>query len=109
MVTGDRQFARAAANYIWSYFLGYGIVDPPDAWDMARVDPDNPPPADWPMQNSNPELLEQLADFLIQNGYQFKPLIRQILIAKRISFRAATTADGNRRSYGISPAIRRDA
>ena len=79
IITSDRQFARAAANYIWSYLFGYGIVDPPDAWDMARVDPANPPPGDWAMQNSNPELLEKLADYLIQNGYHLKPLIRQII------------------------------
>ncbi len=82
MVTGDRQFARAAVNYIWSYLFGYGIVDPPDSWDMARVDPNNPPPGDWPMQNSNPELLEKLADYFIQNGYHFKPLIRQIMLSE---------------------------
>ncbi len=79
LITEDRQFARAAANYIWSYFFGYGIVDPPDGWDMARIDPKNPPPGDWPMQNSHPELLEQLADFLIANNYKLKPLIRQIV------------------------------
>lgn len=79
LVTHDRQFARATVNYLWSYFFGYGIVDPPDGWDMARVDPANPPPADWPSQNSNPELLEALTDSLIQNGYHLKPLIRQIL------------------------------
>lgn len=79
MITSDRQFARATANYIWSYLFGYGIVDPPDAWDMARVDPANPPSGDWAMQNSNPELLEKLADYLIENNYRIKPLIRQIV------------------------------
>ena len=79
LITGDRQFARAAVNYLWSYFLGYGIVDPPDGWDLARVDPDNPPPGDWPIQNSNPVLLEQLTDALIQNGFHLKPIIRQIV------------------------------
>ena len=59
MVTTDRQFALATANYLWSYFFGSGIVDPPDAWDLDRVDPANPPSGDWPLQNANPELLEQ--------------------------------------------------
>ena len=81
MITSDRQFARATANYFWDYFFGHGIVDPPDAWDMDRVDPNRALPADWPMQNSNPELLEQLADSLIQNGYRLKPLIRQIVMS----------------------------
>jgi hypothetical protein len=79
MLTTDRQFARATVNYLWSYLFGYGIVDPPDGWDMARVDPNNPPPGDWPIQNSNPALLEALTDSFIQNGYHIKPLIRQIV------------------------------
>jgi hypothetical protein len=79
LVTSDRQFALAAVNHLWSYFFGSGIVDPPDGWDLERVDPANPPPGDWPMQNSNPELLNKLADFLIANDYRLKPLIRQIV------------------------------
>ncbi len=79
MIINDRQFARATANYVWANFFGYGIVDPPDAWDMARVDPANPPGGDWPLQNSNPELLEKMTDYLIQNGFHLKPLIRMIV------------------------------
>lgn len=79
LVTTDRQFALATVNHLWSYFFGSGIVDPPDAWDLERVDPSNSPPGDWPMQNSNPELLNRLADFLIANDYRLKPLIRQIV------------------------------
>lgn len=81
IVTSDPQFARATANYFWDYFFGHGIVDPPDAWDMDRVDPKRPPPSDWPMQNSHPELLDQLAASLTQNGYHLKPLIRQIVMS----------------------------
>jgi hypothetical protein len=79
MLTNDRQFARATANYLWAYFFNSGIVDPPDAWDLMRVDPANPPPEGWPMQNANPELLEALADSFIQNGYRLRPLIREIV------------------------------
>src|SRR5581483_1482815 len=35
MVTSDRQFARAAVNYLWAHFFTTGIVDPPDGWDLA--------------------------------------------------------------------------
>jgi hypothetical protein len=76
LVTADRQFARATVNHIWAYLFGHGIVDPPEAWDFLRTDPLRPPPSDWPMQNSHPELLEELADSFIQNGYRLKPLIR---------------------------------
>lgn len=79
IVTSDRQFARATANYLWAYFFGFGIVDPPDAWDLARIDPANPPPGDWPIQNSHPELLEKLADLLIDNNYRLKPVIRELV------------------------------
>ena len=56
-------------------------MDPPDAWDMDRVTPGRALPGDWPMQNSHPELLEQLADSFIQGGYRLKPLIRQIVMS----------------------------
>lgn len=79
LVTTDRQFAKATANYLWDYFFGHGIVDPPDAWDLDRVDPARTLPADWPIQNSHPELLEKLADSFIGNNYKLKALIRQIV------------------------------
>jgi hypothetical protein len=78
LVTTDRQFSRASANYLWDYFFGHGIVDPPDAWDLDRVDPNRPPPADWPIQNSHPQLLDRLAD-QFEQSYRLKPLIRQIV------------------------------
>jgi hypothetical protein len=79
ILTADRQFARATVNHLWAYFFGHGIVDPPEAWDFERTDPKRPPPGDWPMQNSHPELLEDLADAFIQNGYRLKPLIRLLV------------------------------
>ncbi len=82
MVTDDRQFALATANYLWTYFFGSGIVDPPDAWDLDRLDPANPPGGEWPIQNVNPELLSELADYLVANNYRLKPLIRQIVTSR---------------------------
>jgi hypothetical protein len=38
-LTKDPQFARATVNYIWAQFFGVGIVDPPDSFDLARLDP----------------------------------------------------------------------
>jgi hypothetical protein len=78
-LTSDRQFARASVNYVWAYFFGNGIVDPPDGWDLARVNPNVPPPAGWPIQNSHPELLEALTDLFIQSNYSTKNLIRLIV------------------------------
>jgi len=79
ILTADKQFARATVNHIWAYLFSHGIVDPPEAWDFERTDPNKPPPGDWPLQNTHPALLDQLADSFIANGYKFKPLLRQIL------------------------------
>jgi hypothetical protein len=77
-ITGDFQFARAQVNYLWAYFFGRGIVDPPDTFDPARLDPDNPPPAPWTMQPSNPRLLNALAQHFIDSGFNVKALMREI-------------------------------
>ena len=78
-LTGDVQFARAAVNYIWEQFFGRGIVDPPDSFDPARLDPDNPPPAPWTLQPSNARLLNTLAQRFIASGYSLKSLMREIV------------------------------
>ncbi|MCS7026488.1 MAG: DUF1549 and DUF1553 domain-containing protein [Bryobacteraceae bacterium] len=78
ILTQDRQFAKATVNYLWAYMFNYGLVDPPDGWDLARVDPKNPPPAPWTLQVTHPELLEQLADFFIRNHYSIKSVLRLI-------------------------------
>jgi hypothetical protein len=85
-VTTDFQFARAAVNYVWAYFFGQGIVDPPNQFDPARLDPANPPTAPWPqdttqpwpLQPSNPQLLNALAQDFIDSKYDLKALMREI-------------------------------
>jgi hypothetical protein len=79
LVVADRQFARATVNYLWAYFFGMGIVDPPDQFDPARLDPNNPPPAPWTLQPSNPELLEALTSDFIANNYSIRHLMRTIV------------------------------
>lgn len=86
-ITSDFQFARAAVNYMWAQFFGLGIVDPPDQFDPARLDPNNPPtvpwPTDptqpWPLQPSNPQLLTALAQDFINSKYDVKALMREIV------------------------------
>ncbi len=77
-VTNDLQFARATVNYMWAQFFGRGIVDPPDTFDPARLDPDNPPPAPWTLQPSNAALLNALAQHFVTSGYDLKALMREI-------------------------------
>src|SRR5204863_6119388 len=56
-------FAKTVANRYWAHFFGRGIVDPID--DMRVT---NPP--------SNPELLDALAQNLIDNKYSLKALVK---------------------------------
>ena len=85
-VTSDFQFARAAVNFMWVQFFGMGIVDPPDTFDPARLDPNNPPTTPWPnnpsqpwpLQPSNPQLLNALAQDFINSKYDVKALMREI-------------------------------
>lgn len=91
-LVSDRQFARAAVNYLWAHFFVRGIVDPPDAWDLARIDPDNPPPAPWTLQPSHPELLEELADEFIRSGFRLRPVIR--LIASSTAYQLSADYTG---------------
>ncbi|HXJ37645.1 MAG TPA: DUF1553 domain-containing protein [Bryobacteraceae bacterium] len=78
-VTSDFQFSRAAVNYVWAQFFGRGIVDPPDQFDPARLDPDNPPADPWTLQPSNPRLLNALAQYFIDSNYDLKALMRLIV------------------------------
>jgi len=78
-ITGDFQFARAAVNYLWAYFFGQGLVDPPDTFDPMRLDPNNPPPAPWTLQPSNPQLLNALAQHFINSGYNVKAIMTEIV------------------------------
>jgi hypothetical protein len=62
-------FARCAANRVWYWLMGRGIVHEPD-----DLRPTNPP--------SNPELLAFLADELVKHKYDMKHLFRLILTSR---------------------------
>ena len=65
-ITSHHYFAEAAANRIWSYFFGRGIVDPVDDFRST-----NPP--------THPELLEALTRDFRDSGYDLKHLMRTIV------------------------------
>jgi hypothetical protein len=69
-----------------------GIVDPPLAWDLARQDPANPPPAPWTIQPSHPELLEALAADFRNSGYNLRHIIQ--VIAKSSAYQLSSRYDG---------------
>jgi len=102
-VTGDFQFARAAVNYLWKEFFGRGLVEPANQFDPARLDPDNPPDAPspdnpdqpWPLQPSNPRLLNELAQRFIDNGYDLQWLMRQIATSDAYGLSSRYNGDWN--------------
>ena len=62
-------FARNLANRVWANLLGVGIVEPVD--DVRAT---NPP--------SNPELLDALAKFAVENKYDVRKLITLITASR---------------------------
>ena len=92
LVTSDFQFSRAAVNYVWAAMLGRGIVDPPDQFDPARLDPNNPPPAPWTLQPSNAKLLNALAQWFIDNRYDVRGLMQ--LIANSDTYQLSSAYTG---------------
>ena len=55
MITSHPQFARATVNLIWGKLMTAAFVEPYNAFDLDRIDPDNPPEAPWTIQPTNPE------------------------------------------------------
>jgi hypothetical protein len=89
MLTADPQFARAAVNLLWSEMFGVGIVDPPLEFDLARIDPKNPPPAPWALQPSHPELLDAIAQYFREHNYSLRSILT--LIAKSSTYQLSSS------------------
>lgn len=86
------QFARATVNWIWAELMGVGIVDPPYAFDFARQDPKQPPPAPWTVQPSHPELLDRLAQDFRDHKFDLRYIIK--LIVKSSAYQLSSRFDG---------------
>ncbi|HEY0372729.1 MAG TPA: DUF1553 domain-containing protein [Thermoanaerobaculia bacterium] len=82
MLTADRQFARAAVNHLWKEMFGRGLVDPVNAFDLAKLD----------TQPSHPELLEALADEFIAKNYSLRELLRTIALSR--AYQLSSTYEG---------------
>ena len=91
-LTSDPQFSRAAVNYIWRECFSRGIVEPPDQFDLARLDPAAPPPTGWDIQPSHPRLLEWLASGFADNGFDLKWLMKEITTSE--SYQLSSRYDG---------------
>lgn len=86
MITSDPQFSRAFVNRVFAHFFTVGLVDPVDGFDLARLDPNNPPPAPWELQPSYPNLLNQLAKYFQESNYDLRKLIRLIARSQAYGF-----------------------
>ncbi|MBI3679831.1 MAG: DUF1553 domain-containing protein, partial [Acidobacteria bacterium] len=77
MIAGHPQFARAAANLFWARLMGFGIVEPYDEFDLARLD-EKSAPKGWQAQASHPALLDAMAADFRRNNHSIKRLVRII-------------------------------
>lgn len=91
-LTGDIQFSRAVVNYVWEKLMVQAFVSPSNAFDLARLDPNNPPPDPWTLQPTNPELLDALARWFQQNQYDLHALMS--LIVKSSAYQLSSTYPG---------------
>jgi hypothetical protein len=71
MLTADRQFARAAMNYLWKEMFGLGIVEPVNAFDLNKLD----------IQPTHPALLEALTDEFIAKNYSLREMLRTMALS----------------------------
>lgn len=71
MLTADRQFARASVNYLWKEMFGTALVEPLNAFDLAKLD----------TQPSHPQLLEDLATDFIAKNYDLRAILRTIALS----------------------------
>lgn len=90
-VTADKQFARAAVNYIW--LMVEALVSPSNAFDPARLDPTAQLPEGWALQPANAELLDALTREFIAQNYDLRKLIT--LIAKSNAYQLSAQYPGN--------------
>ena len=95
LLTADIQFSRAIVNYVWREFFSRGIVEPPDQFDLGRLDPDNPPPDPWRIQPSHPRLLQELAEKFRDSGFDLKWLMREIATSRLYQLSSRYEGDWN--------------
>lgn len=76
----NQYFARATVNRVWEHLFGKGLVDPVD--DMG---PDNPAVC--------PEVLDELATYFADSGYDLRKLIRTLVLSDAYQLSSSTDED----------------
>jgi hypothetical protein len=92
LITTDKQFARAAVNYVWEKLMVEALVSPSNSFDPARLDPAAQLPSGWTLQPANAELLNALADEFIKQNYDLRKLIA--LITKSSAYQLSSQYPG---------------
>ena len=85
-------FARNMANRVWAHFLGRGLVEPVD--DVRGT---NPP--------SNPQLLDALAQHLIEQKFDLRALMRTICASRTYQHASRTNETNARDEQNYSRAL----
>ncbi|MCS6954135.1 MAG: DUF1549 domain-containing protein [Bryobacterales bacterium] len=88
----DPMFARNWVNRIWKQMFNYGLAEPVDALDPARLDPDKPPSEPWTFQTAHPVLLERLAGEFRNLDFHLRPFLR--LLAQSSAYQLSARYDG---------------
>ena len=94
----NEYFSGAIVNRIWKHYMGAGLVEPVD-----DLRPSNPP--------SNPELWEALRTDFVENGFDLRHLMKQILSSRAYQLQSQTLPGNkdDRRFYSHYLARRLDA
>lgn len=79
LIVGSPYFGKAIVNRIWAHFFGYGLVNPID-----DLGPHNLP--------SHPELLDGLAEWFVQSGYDLRQLLAAIALSQPYSLSSECNA-----------------
>ncbi len=90
------RFAKVIANRLWKRYLGWGLVEPVEDWELAKP--------------SHPELLEWLGRELVTHDYDLKHIARLILnsqIYQRVAATGVRSMETFDERLFASPARRR--
>lgn len=91
---GNPYFARNLANRVWAHLFGRGLVEPVD--DVRAT---NPP--------SNPELLDALAQHLIEAKFDLRRLLRTVVASRVYQASSLPNASNERDEQNASRALLR--
>jgi hypothetical protein len=80
ILTANPQFARAGVNYLWKEMFGMGIVEPVNAFDLSRQDPNNLP-AGTTLQPTHPNLLTLLSNEFAADRYDLRAILRTMALS----------------------------